>query len=161
MVKPHGSKGEVIAVPLHGLPFILEEGMRVALTPPVLDRSRFCTVLELREGPTGDIVRFSGIDGLDMAERVSGCYVLASCDDFDLDPLDAADDDIIGREVVDERYGSLGTVVEVMSNPVHDVWTVRGGAYGEVLIPVVPAALDEIPGTGPIPTHIMDGLIEL
>ena len=160
VVKPHGSKGEVIVLPLDGLPFLLYEGLRVALTPPALERDRFCTVETLREGPSGDIVRFSGIDGLDAASKVAGCYVLAAEDDLDLGPLDAAYDDLLGREVVDERYGPLGTIEDILENPVHDVWCVRG-PYGEVLVPVVEAALDGIPEDGPIFTHVMDGLVEL
>ena len=34
-------------------------------------------------------------------------------DDFELDSLDAAYADLMGREVVDERFGSLGTIVEI------------------------------------------------
>ena len=160
VVKTHGSKGEVVVAPLPGLPFLLAEGMRVSLTPPALDRPRFCTVTALREGAQADIVRFSGLDGLGAAERAVGCLVLAAEDDIELGPLDAAYDRLIGREVVDARHGRLGAITEVLENPAHDVWVVEG-PFGEVLVPVVEAVLDEIPDEGPISVHVMDGIVEL
>ena len=109
--------------------------MRVALTPPALKRDRFCTVVSVTDTGDGDLVSFEGIDDLTAAEGITGCYVLANRDDFELDSLDAAYTDLMGREVVDERFGSLGTIVEIMSTPANDVWVVEGDRYGEVLIP--------------------------
>lgn len=100
--------------------------MRVALTPPALKRDRFCTVVSVTDTGDGDLVSFEGIDDLTAAEGITGCYVLANRDDFELDSLDAAYTDLMGREVVDERFGSLGTIVEIMSTPANDVWVVEG-----------------------------------
>jgi len=80
--------------------------MRVALTPPALKRDRFCTVVSVTDTGDGDLVSFEGIDDLTAAEGITGCYVLANRDDFELDSLDAAYADLMGREVVDERFGS-------------------------------------------------------
>lgn len=88
--------------------------MRVALTPPALKRDRFCTVVSVTDTGDGDLVSFEGIDDLTAAEGITGCYVLANRDDFELDSLDAAYTDLMGREVVDERFGLLGTIVEIM-----------------------------------------------
>lgn len=109
--------------------------MRVALTPPALKRDRFCTVVSVTDTGDGDLVSFEGIDDLTAAEGITGCYVLANRDDFELDSLDAAYTDLMGREVADERFGSLGTIVEIVSTPANDVWVVEGDRYGEVLIP--------------------------
>lgn len=132
----------------------------VALTPPALDRDRFCTV----EALTGDAdearVKFSGIDSIAEAEAVAGCWVLARVDDIDLGPMDVAYDDILGREVVDPRYGELGRVAEVLETPANDVWVVDGGAYGEILLPVIPSVVSEIPESGAIEVTLLDGLVE-
>ena len=104
--------------------------MRVALTPPALKRDRFCTVVSVTDTGDGDLVSFEGIDDLTAAEGITGCYVLANRDDFELDSLDAAYTDLLGREVVDERFGSLGTIVEIMSTPANDVWAVEGDRAG-------------------------------
>ena len=62
--------------------------MRVALTPPALKRDRFCTVVSVTDTGDGDLVSFEGIDDLTAAEGITGCYVLANRDDFELDSLD-------------------------------------------------------------------------
>ena len=138
VVKPHGRKGEVLAQPLRGLPSVLTPGMRVALTPPALKRDRFCTVVSVTDTGDGDLVSFEGIDD-----------------------LTAADTDLMGREVVDERFGSLGTIVEIMSTPANDVWVVEGDRYGEVLIPVIEQVVLDLPDQGTISVHVMDGLIDM
>lgn len=130
--------------------------MEVALTPPALDRDRFCDIEEVWDDGR---VRFSGIDSLNAAESVQGCFVLAHGEDIELDALEAAWDDLIGRPVVDVRFGALGAVSGVIETPANDVLQVEG-PYGEVLVPVIEQALDEIPEDGAIETHIMDGLID-
>lgn len=145
---------------LRGLPFVLREGLTVALTPPALKRDRFCTVLSVNQQGAEALVRLSGIDTMSDAEAVAGCYVLARDADLDLGPLDAAADDLIGRTVQDARYGLLGSIEDVMELPANDVWVVAGGPYGEVLVPVVPSVVAEIPEKGAIGVAVMDGLIE-
>ncbi len=93
------------------------------------------------------------------AEDAVGCYLLAREDDIALDPLVDSFEHLEGRLVVDERFGELGTIQDIMLNPANDVWVVDGGAYGEVLIPVIEQVVHAIPHDGPIPVHIMDGLI--
>lgn len=144
---------------LRGLPFLLREGMTVALTPPSLTRDRFCTVLQANAQSA--LVCFSGIDNLDRAESIAGCYVLAREDDLELNAYDLAFDDLIGREVHDWRYGALGTICDVLETPANNVWVIEGSAYGEVLIPVIEQVVHEIPNEGAIPVRIMDGLIDV
>lgn len=158
MVSPHGIKGEVSVEALRGLPFLLHEDMTVALTPPALKRDRFCTIEKADE--VSGLAKFSGIDDLDAAEGIAGCYVLAREADLDLGLLDRAFDDLVGRTVVDERYGELGTLSEVMETPANDVWVVQGGRYGEVLIPAIEDVIVDLPETGSISVRIMDGLID-
>ena len=107
------------------------------------------------------LVRFSCSHSIDEAESLAGCYVLASVDDLDLDMLDVAFDDLIGRSVHDERYGIIGSIVEIMETPANDVWVVDGGAYGEVLVPAVEDVVVELPESGPISVKLLDGLINL
>ena len=135
--------------------------MRVALTPPALKRDRFCTVESVAETGDGDLVKFSGIDDLTAAEGISACFVLADAADLELDPLTIAYDDLLGRTVIDDRFGGLGTIAEIMSTPANDVWVVNGGRYGEVLIPVIEQVVLDLPETGDISVHCMDGLIDV
>lgn len=162
VVRPHGSKGEVLVAALRGLPFLVGEGMRVALTPPALKRERFSTVTVVRGmSDCTAIVGFSCSRSLDEAESLTGCFLLARADDLDLGPLTASVDELIGRTVVDDRFGDLGCIKEVLETPANDVWTLDGSPRGEVLIPVVPDVLDAIPASGDIPVHVMDGLLDL
>ncbi|MDO4436724.1 MAG: 16S rRNA processing protein RimM [Coriobacteriaceae bacterium] len=161
VVRPHGSKGEVLVAPLRGLPLLLHEGMRVHITPPALKRERVSTVEGITTVPDGDRVRFSCAHNLDEAEALAGRYVLARVEGLDLDAMCVAYDDLIGRVVVDARHGELGTVQEVMETPANNVWVIGGGSFGEVLVPVIESVVQEIPSDGPIPVTIMDGLLDL
>lgn len=147
--------------PVRGLPLVLSEGLSVALTPPALKRDRWCSVECLSTSGDGALVSFSGIDSMSDAEAISGCYVLGCEDDIELGPLDASVEELSGRAVVDERYGVLGVVRDILELPANDVWVVDGGAYGEVLIPVVEDVIPAIPESGDIAVRIMDGLIEM
>ena len=153
IVKTQGRNGEVVAVALRGLPFSLRPGMQVALTPPALDRDRFVSV-EVVSALDDDSASIADAEGL------AGCLVLAHAEDLELSELDIAFDELIGRAVEDVRYGNLGSIREVMETPANDVWVVDGGGYGEVLLPVIPQVVDEIPPAGPITVRALDGLIE-
>ena len=159
VVRPHGRAGEVIVRPVRGLPFCIEPGLEVALTPPALGRDRFCRVEAVADDPQGGRVRFSGIDTIDAAEAVRDCYVLARRDDVELGALDAPWEELLGRHLVDARFGDLGAIAQVIETPANDVWQVEG-AYGEVLVPVIEQVVREILETGDIPVRIMDGLID-
>lgn len=82
------------------------------------------------------MVSFEGVESLGVASKLVGKSVLAKKADL---PSDFALRDVealMGREVVDERHGTIGRVCEVMRGPAGDVWVVRG-PYGEVLVPAV------------------------
>ncbi len=140
---------------------LLTESMQVHLTPPALKRERTSTVESLSVTSEGARVRFSGARNLADAESLTGCYVLASCDDFELGRLDSAVGDLLGRPVVDERVGDLGSIVEVMETPANDVWVLDGSSHGEVLRPVIDEVFVALPEEGAITVHILDGLLEL
>lgn len=158
VVKTHGRQGEVLVEALRGLPLVVDAGMKIALTPPALKRDRFSLVEDVSEGETSARVKFRGIDTLDDAESIVGCFLLAREDDLDLGNLDIAYEELIGRDVVDERHGFLGSIVEVMETPANDVWCVEG-PFGEVLIPVIDEVVLELPETGAIRTRVMDGIV--
>ena len=96
----------------------------------------------------------------DAASELSGHWLLAVQDELEFE--DSYDEQwAIGFEVVDERYGSLGTVSEIIQTPANDVWVVNG-PYGEVLVPVIDDTIVSLPESDdePITTKIMDGLID-
>ena len=161
VLRTHGSKGEVVAAPLRGLPLLLRRGLKVCPVPPALDRARFITIRDLNVQPDGTArVSFAGIRDLGAAEGLVGCGLLVQEDDVELGPMDVPFTRLIGRTVADERRGVLGEIAEVMETPANDVWVVSGGAYGEVLLPVIDEVVREIPEKGPIEVRALPGLID-
>lgn len=157
--KTVGSKGEVVCVPVRGLPDLLRPGLRVCLTPPALKRERWSTVGRVIPEGAGTRCALSCASGIDEAEGLVGCYLLARRADLDLDGLAAPADELIGRAVEDARLGALGRIEEVMTGPANDVWVVRG-PRGEVLIPAVPQIVTDVPEEGPVSCSVPRGLVE-
>ena len=68
-------------------------------------------------------------------------------------------DALIGRRVEDPGYGDLGEIEEILTGPANDVWVVRGTSAGEILLPVIPDVVSEIPPSGSIEVHVPKGTI--
>ena len=106
------------------------------------------------------LVKFSGIDDLNAADEIVGklCLVLRS----DVPEAEQASlvHDAVGREVIDERLGSIGFVQQTYELPANDVWRVDGGAYGEVMVPVIEDCVRSITRSGPIRVTLLPGLVD-
>ena len=63
VVKTHGRKGEVVTVPVHGLPSLMRKGLEVAVVPPPLKGPRVRSVASADDGDRGQLVRLAGVDG--------------------------------------------------------------------------------------------------
>ena len=69
--------------------------------------------------------------------------------------------EIMGICVVTEEGKTLGEVVDIVRNPAHDVYVVRGEER-EYLIPAVPEFVRQIDSeSGLMIVHIIDGLLDL
>ena len=148
--KAHGRKGEVVTVPVHGLPSLMREGLEVAVVPPPLRGDRWHTVLSaFADDRAGSLVSLSGVLSIADTEKLVGSHLLARAEDL---PSDLALHDpqrLVGRVVRDERDGSHGVIEEVMVGPANDVWVVRG-ERGELLVPVVSEVVAEVAPEGEI-----------
>lgn len=161
ITRTHGKRGEVVAVPLDGLPFCLKPGMRVCLTPPDLDRDRFTTVRSVNDAGIV-LVGFEGVRDLNAAERLVGKLVLARREDVpefveEHDLLDC-----VGCTMVDVNLGPLGTITELMQLPANDVWCVESPRYGELLVPVLEHVVVDLPenGEGVVTVDLPRGIVE-
>lgn len=157
VAKAHGTKGEVVAVPAGGLPPVLAEGLEVCVVPPALKGPRWHVVEDVETESSGQLVSLSGISDLGSARSLAGTWLLAREADL---PRDLAAHDaerLEGREVEDERLGSLGHITDVMFGPANDVWVVESDR-GETLIPVVDACVLDVPSAGPISVRVPRGL---
>ncbi|MCD8200398.1 MAG: 16S rRNA processing protein RimM [Coriobacteriaceae bacterium] len=160
--KVRGLKGEVTVHLDCGLPFCLYEGMQLYPVPPNLygPRTLTCTgARQLDEAGTCALT-FQDIDDAEAAQPFEDKLLLAERDAVDEDLL-AASRDVIGWRIVDERYGDLGEITEIIETPANEVW-VTEGPYGEVLVPVLDEVVVELPedASAPIRTHVMEGLVD-
>ena len=158
--KSHGRKGEVVTVPVHGLPSLVRTGLEVACVPPDLRGSRWHTVESVAfDDRAGALVRLSGVATLDAAEALVGKTLLARVSDLPSDLALHDPERLVGRTVTDVALGELGTISEVMCGPANDVWVIEG-PFGEVLVPVVDVVVSEVPDEGPIEVRVPTGLVD-
>ena len=161
IVKTHGKKGEVVTVPVHGLPSLIAQGMTVVPIPPPLRGPRSFTVTSVEnDNREGSLVSFSGVSTISDAEEFFGKTLLVEqdCLPENVTLVDATH--LIGREVQDFEYGFLGEIVEVLMGSHQNLWALDG-PYGHVLIPVVDEFIMELPSQGQILVTIPQGLLEL
>lgn len=142
VVKSHGLKGEVSVASTEGLPFVLQEGLRVWFVPPPMG-VRESTVTGVRQGPKGPLVTFADVTDINTSSALRGATVMARPQDLPPEFLEAPFDPV-GFTVVDVDHGTLGTLVEEIVTGANDVWVVRGQAFGEVLIPVIDECILDI-----------------
>lgn len=156
--KTHGRRGEVVTVPVHGLPSLVREGLEVAVVPPALRGSRWHTVRSCTgDDRQGSLVALSGVSELGAAEELVGRFLLARVADLPVDlPLHDAGR-LVGRTVRDGATGDEGRIAEVLRGPANDVWVVRG-EKGELLLPVIDQVVSEVPETGAIEVRVPAGL---
>lgn len=156
--KSHGKQGEVVTVPVRGLPPLVRAGLEVACVPPQLGERRWRRIASVTDGGrAGQLVSLEGASSIADAEKLVGRTLLARVSDL---PHDLALHDVerlMGREVCDERLGELGSIVEVMCGPANDVWVIEG-PLGELLLPVYDAVVSEVPDEGPIPVRAPEGI---
>ena len=102
------------------------------------------TVYNVHKGPRGLIIRFESIDTRDQAEQLAGSVLAISAIDRGEPEEDAHYvSDLLDCTVVTDDGDELGQIVEVMSQPHHDLYVVEG-PYGEILVPVVQEFIQDI-----------------
>ena len=134
-------------------------GLHIWITPPPLEWRDGC-IVEADERADGYVLRFEGLEDVDIAKQLAGANIVIDAKDMrtEWQAADAADG--CGLAVHDTRYGDVGVVREVLATGANDVW-VLDGPYGEVLIPVIDEVIiaqDTIARTAT--TTIPNGLID-
>ena len=156
--KAHGRRGEVVTVPVHGLPPVVREGLSVAVVPPPLRGERWHEVVSVSgDSRSGSLVALSGVTTIEDAEALVGAYLIARAEDLPADLALHDPERLVGRVVRDARDGAVGVIEEVMTGPANDVWVVRG-EHGELLVPVVDAVVREVAPEGEIAVTPPQGL---
>ncbi len=132
--------GGLVARSAAGLPFLLSEGMRVALVPPVLDAPRSVTVESLQmRGSHEAVVFFEEVPDANTAEMLVGCHCLVRRVEVaeELAELESDLPSWEGWQVFDEAAGFVGEVLDIEDRPLQPLLIVAREGAEDALIPLV------------------------
>lgn len=139
--------GGLVARCAAGLPFLLSEGMEVALVPPVLDAPRRVTVESLQmRGESEAVIFFEEVSDANTAEMLVGCHCLVRRADV-LEELEELESDLPsweGWQVFDAATGFVGEVVEIEDRPLQPLLVVSREGAQDALIPLVEDFIESI-----------------
>lgn len=139
LAKTKNLNGGLVARAASGLPLLLEEGLKLALVPPVLDAPRRVRVKALSfQGEDEAVVFFDEVADAGTAEMLVGCHCLARRDDVDLSALESPEGlpSWVGWQVFDEREGYVGTVCAVEDRPLQPLLHVERTDGRTTLVPL-------------------------
>lgn len=169
LVATQGLKGRLVARPVRGLPFLLEEGMPVSFVPPTIDGPRHVRVKAVQHAGGGDyLVDFKGVKNLDQAQLAVGSHCLVACEHLpeNFEDLALADYDyLVGYTVRDVASDFAGEIVEVREMPMQDLLVVvpcGADESEEVFIPLVEdLVVDVLEAEEELVMDLPCGLVEL
>ena len=155
-------QGGLVAQSVPGLPFLLEEGMKVYFVPPLLKEPKYAVISSIESlQEQSALVYFAGIEDIHTTEKLIGKYCVVAREDLP-ESLTGFELDCAGFEVIDEEKGSLGLVEDIIINPGQSLLVVRRPKGTELLIPLVEEFIacfneeDEV-----ITVHVPQSLIDL
>ena len=164
LVKTKNLKGRFVVRPAANLPFLLEEGMRVAFVPPQTDVPREAVVDFVAEQGDGAFeVGFDAIGDKVCASKLVGCHCLVKRSELAWDELEGAPETWAGWVVVDEGGLLVGEVNEFVDKPGQALLSVeRADGNGEVYLPVADELILSVDaGERRIVMEIPVGLLDL
>lgn len=163
VMRPHGVRGELRLQLLTAFPDRMRDLGTVFLGKDPDKPSSFITknVTAVRRDRGYWLARLDGIDDRETAGAFRGWYVIVSlADATPLEPDEVYLFQVIGLEVVTEAGETLGRVAEVIETGANDVYVVRGGPRGEVMIPAIDDVVRSIsPETGKMIVRPLPGLL--
>ena len=107
------------------------------------------------------LIKFKGIEDINMAEKYKGCYIKIKREDARKLPKDTYFiADLIGLTVYDENGNILGRVDDIYNNKVHDIYVVKDDLGKQILLPSTKEVIKQINvDENRIVVHLIDGLI--
>lgn len=139
IVNTHGLKGEVKVNPRTDAPEVFEIFNEV-----YFDENTARKVQSVRYQKNCVLLKLSGIDDVDMAEKLRGSIIYADREVFSSLPDDTyLVADIIGLELKDEEI-TYGTVDDVITTGSNDVYAVRGDDGKFIYVPAIKSVVKEI-----------------
>ena len=107
------------------------------------------------------LVKFKGIEDINMAEKYKGCYIKIKRENAKKLPKDTYFiADLIGLPVYDENGKLLGKVDDIYNNKSHDIYVVKDELGKQILLPSTKEVIKQVDiENEKIVVHIIDGLV--
>ena len=107
------------------------------------------------------LVKFKGIEDINMAEQYKGCYIRIKREDARKLPKDTYFiADLIGVSVFDENDNFLGKVNDIYNNKVHDIYVIKDDLGKQILLPSTKEVIKDVDvENNKIVVHLIDGLV--
>ena len=107
------------------------------------------------------LIKFKGIEDINMAEKYKGCYIKIKREDARKLPKDTYFiADLIGMKVYDDEGNLLGTLEDIYNNKIHDIYVVKNDLGKQILLPSTKEVIKEIDiEKDRIIVHLIDGLL--
>ncbi len=164
LAKTRNLAGGFVVKSTAGLPFLLQVGMEVAFVPPVTDVPRRARVSQITGATdTTAQVLFEGIEEMSQAKALVGCHCLVRSESLDLASPAVGALSWVGARVVDERFGLLGEVSDILENPGQMLLeVVSADRKNPLLIPLVDEfVMSADPDGSRIVVSVPEGLLNL
>lgn len=107
------------------------------------------------------LIKFKGIEDINMAEKYKGCYIKIKRENAKKLPKDTYFiADLIGLPVYDESGNLLGKVDDIYNNKSHDIYVVKNELGKQILLPSTKEVIKQIDIENErIVVHLIDGLV--
>ena len=107
------------------------------------------------------LVKFKGIEDINMAEKYKGCYIKIKRENARKLPKDTYFiADLIGIDVYDENGNLLGKVDDIFNNKSHDVYVIKDDLGKQILLPSTKEVIKDVDvENNKIIIHLIDGLV--
>ena len=157
VLSPHGIRGELKCRVVTDFP-----KQRFKRGNTVLIRAERHTIQAARVQGTVVLLKLSGIGDRNAAESYRGADVEVPTEDaVSLPKGQFFWHQVIGLDVIDITTAtSVGRVADIIETGANDVYLVRGGPYGEVLVPAIKDVVKEIdPSNGRMLVEPLPGML--
>lgn len=107
------------------------------------------------------LIKFKGIEDINMAEKYKGCYIKIKREATRKLPKDTYFiADLIGLPVYEENGNLLGKLDDIYNNKSHDIYVVKDELGKQILLPSTKEVIKQIDiENEKIVVHLIDGLI--
>lgn len=159
---PHGIRGEVRVKVLSDVPGRMEH-LREAYLISADRKTERLVRLKTRPGKGTCLIKIEGVEDRDQAQALRGYYIsLSRSQALPLPQGRYFVRDLVGLEVVDETLGVVGTLKDVFTEGVQDLYLVQRKGKKDFLFPAVPQFLKEIDlSAGRILVALPNGLLDI